>query len=1613
MIKETKTTKKKSQNNLKKNKQIRDSLSDEEKYYRSLYQEAPLAYQSLSKNGDILNVNQKWLELSGYKKKDVIGKGFGDFLTPESRKYLKNKFPYFKKHGIVEGVEFSMLKKDGSIINILLDGSINKDKKGAFLKSHCIIRDVTKQKTLEEELKNSEEKYQSLFENASKPIILLEPGTGKIVQFNKLAYKQFGYSKNEFSKFSINDIEALYSEEEIKERLKIILKKGSAKFESKLMAKSGIERDVEIEAQKLTLNGIDYIQGIYTDITEKKILKNEKDILLEIFSKLTTFKDIKELCDNLVIYIKEKFDIEAVMIRLIEGNELTSMSKVGVNEKFNELDISILSEDKNGNIIRGPDGDPHIKCLCGKTLKRSTDPEFPHFNAKKSCWVNSVSESLKILKEEKKTSSSLIKLKKSGYESIATIEIGTGGKIVGLIHLYDSRKNHFSPEIISIFDRVVSHISLVISEKITEHSLIINEIKLKKIAREWEKTFDSIDSPISLIDINSRIIRCNTAQKEQLGVDFNDILGCTTHDLIHNGTPPPGCLLKKIKKTKKRDSRIFKKDSSWFQCTLDPILNSSGEVEGAVHILNDITDRKNAEEALKNSEERLKIIFESAPDAIYLYDLEGNFLDGNKAAEDLTGYKREELIGKSFLEQILLTEKEIPKAIKALEKSIAGKRTGPTEYLLKRKEGTLTTAEISSYPVKIDNKTVVLGVARDTSERKKIEEAMLLTQASVDNLTDAVYWMGPDAKFIYVNDAAVNALGYSKEKLLTMTVHDIGPDFPAKIWAAHWADLKKRRSFIINTLHQRKDGSTFPVEITVNLIQFGGKEFNCAIAKDITERKSWEEKLIKNQHFLSKAQEIGKIGTWDLDIQKDILTWTDENYSIFGITPGTEINYDLFINCIHPDDRDYVNEKWNSALKKEPYDIEHRIIVNSKVKWVREKADLEFDKKGNCISAVGIAQDITERRKAEDELKKQEEKIRSIFRSAPIGIGLVKNRNILQVNDRLCEMTGYTSDELINQSSRILYLTDQDYEYVGKEKYNQIKKYGTGTVETRFKRKDGKIIDVLLSSTPIDQDDMDKGVTFSALDITDRKKVETELKDSEEKFKNFIENNQAVMIQVHPETKQIVDCNIAAVKYYGYSKEKLLSMTVDKLNVLPVSEINNKIKKALENKSNCFNFKHKLANNEIRDVEVYASPIKTKNGMLMFSIIHDISERKNAEMRILKQQEFIQTAVNAVTHPFLVIDVKTKEIILKNKAASKFSDRRKSKCYNITHNRNSPCDGLSHPCPINEIIKTRKPTMMEHVHTDITGEEMIHEVYGFPIFDENGDVIQIIEYCMDITERKIAEENAFKQQKELIEADKMISLGILVSGVAHEINNPNNSILLNSQFLTKVWQDIVPILDKSLKSDPSIKIGGIKYDKLREKAPDLFSGISESSKRIKIIVEDLKRYARKDSFDEHTHVNVNSVIKSAVNLMSSFIKKSTNNFELQLDQHLPEIKANFQKIEQVIINLIQNSCQAISKDSDLIRISTETDSDKDHILITIKDEGIGIDQKDLKLVTEPFFTTKRESGGTGLGLSVSDKIIIDHRGKLSFDSKPGKGTIAKIRFPISDKDNDIQGKNND
>jgi polar amino acid transport system substrate-binding protein len=274
------------------------------------------------------------------------------------------------------------------------------------------------------------------------------------------------------------------------------------------------------------------------------------------------------------------------------------------------------------------------------------------------------------------------------------------------------------------------------------------------------------------------------------------------------------------------------------------------------------------------------------------------------------------------------------------------------------------------------------------------------------------------------------------------------------------------------------------------------------------------------------------------------------------------------------------------------------------------------------------------------------------------------------------------------------------------------------------------------------------------------------------------------------------------------------------------------------------------------------------------------------------------------------------------------------------------------------------------------------------------------ELTREVAERRHAEEELRNRQQQLVQADKMAALGILVSGVAHEINNPNGLILLNMPVMMEAFQDARPILEEHFQSHGDFDCAGLRYSRMRDALPRLMSQMLEGARRVKVIVEDLKDFARQQEPGLATDVDLNQTVHTALRLMGNLIEKSTDHFSVSYGDPLPLVRGSSQRIEQVVVNLVLNACQALPGPESAIEVATFVASGKREVVLEVRDQGTGISPEHMSHLSDPFFTTKRESGGTGLGLSVSSGIVKEHGGSLCFTSRPGAGTTARLTLPI-------------
>ncbi|MDH7516647.1 MAG: ATP-binding protein [Bacteroidota bacterium] len=377
--------------------------------------------------------------------------------------------------------------------------------------------------------------------------------------------------------------------------------------------------------------------------------------------------------------------------------------------------------------------------------------------------------------------------------------------------------------------------------------------------------------------------------------------------------------------------------------------------------------------------------------------------------------------------------------------------------------------------------------------------------------------------------------------------------------------------------------------------------------------------------------------------------------------------------------------------------------------------------------------------------------------------------------------------------------------------------------------------------------------------------------------------------------------------------------------------------------------------------------------------------KKNRELVRLthecrESRERLQTLFNAITDVVLMLDP-DRTIRMANKPDIPVG----GKCYQEVFHRPTPCA----QCPGMRVVDEKAPIAAEHREGD-----RCYHLHAYPIFGVDRNVTGYIEFIRDVT----AEKNL---EQQLIQADKLASLGQLVSGIAHEINNPNTFIRGNISIIEEAFRDILPILDRVAAEKPDLKIARLKYAVFRENIPVLVQDMLQGSNRIKSIVDGLREYARKDEGILNENVDLNAVIERSLRLVQNQIKR-TARVTFEPERSLPAIRGNFQKLEQVVINMLINASQAIDKEKGDITITTRYRPEAGEVAVLISDNGKGMDENTKRQIFDPFFTTKRTQGGTGLGLSIAQRIIREHGGRIEVESQPRLGTTFFIYLPVSD-----------
>lgn len=290
----------------------------------------------------------------------------------------------------------------------------------------------------------------------------------------------------------------------------------------------------------------------------------------------------------------------------------------------------------------------------------------------------------------------------------------------------------------------------------------------------------------------------------------------------------------------------------------------------------------------------------------------------------------------------------------------------------------------------------------------------------------------------------------------------------------------------------------------------------------------------------------------------------------------------------------------------------------------------------------------------------------------------------------------------------------------------------------------------------------------------------------------------------------------------------------------------------------------------------------------------------------------------------------------------------------------------------------------------------------------NGEMRHIVGTWQDISEEKKLRLESEQRLQQIIQTDKLASLGQVVAGVAHEINNPNSFITYNVPLLEESWEAFSPIIKEFSQIHPEKKADNITFAEMAEEMGEIIGAIKTGSNRINTIVAKLKDFARLDEAAPSQLVDINKVVNDSLTIVGAQARKLVGSITVELTEGLPLFYGHFQKLEQVVANLIMNAAQAVpSKEAGAISIHSRYINRLHAILVEVEDNGRGITPEEMSHIFDPFFTTKRDHGGTGLGLSVSYGLIQEHKGRIAVLSRPGLGAKFTVFLPVDRRQSPI------
>ena len=1166
----------------------------------------------------------------------------------------------------------------------------------------------------------------------------------------------------------------------------------------------------------------------------------------------------------------------------------------------------------------------------------------------------------------------------------------------------------------------------------------------ERLQKYLEGIFETSSEGIIIFDANGYIVRSNPAFNRLLVYDEDELKGKLFTEIIHKEER-----VQKITSQSKLhhfqrsseipiEMRLRDKKGNAIPVQLHSILikDDGGELVEAIGMVKDLRENKKeaiVEKKTWETQENLENVLSNSGDAIVTADANGCITITNAALLAMLNYQEDELLGRHLIElspyegsftttygeTISITDEYINYQVEKANELFEKGRVTNYELFFIRKDRVLVPVEATLSVLK-DQKGERRGsiaICRDITERKradkKIKEARdfleNIIESSLDGITVSDY-MGFITK---VNKSFLKLIGYKEEEVIGKHIVEFAPyekgtyesttgelveindDFISSAMEKTEKLIKEGKISNWENYYLHKNGKIVPVEIEIAYLhnEQGDVIGSVGLNRDTTERKKVEKEIKETKEFLESVIESSKDGIIIADEMGYIISINTALLEMSGYKKEDLIGEHASILSVED------KEMLDRAMEKTAELYEKGFaIYESKVKNIKNGTitDLECitslinDDKGNTIAGVGIMRDITERKKTEEVLKKSEKQYHNLIEHANDGIIATNGGGIITTfNKKAEDIFGYTREEILGKSV-LLLSPEEDRERERKALENfkttrRLKIIGK-TVERFGVRKDGEKVSLEATGSMVETEG-DCIITVIIRDITERKRAEKELQDARDFLENIIETiGDGVLICDAKGT--ILSVNSALEKMYEYRRGELIGQHTSILTTKEDKELREII---LEKTAELFAkgtvtyesvFRRK--DGRVVEVECNNSLIKDKadNYIAGVSIFRDISYRKRAARELREAKDFLEKVIENSKDGIVITDEKG-HILSINTAMEGMSGFKKEEVMGEHASVFSSNDKALRKMIIEKTAEMFEKGFSCYEATQMTkdGNFIDIECIVSLIKNEKEEYIAGVSIIRDITERK-------KILQQLLQSEKLKSLGELAGGVAHDFNNVLAAILGRVQ-----------LLKMRMTPPPGVQ-------EKRKAMLDLHKGLEIIEKAAYDGAETVRRiqeFSRKRADDkDFTQVDINELIKNALEFTRAKWKDEAESKGIKVVvkkelSGIPCTAGSESELREVFINLINNALDAMPQGGHL---TIKTFKEDTSVVVTVKDTGTGIPHSVRERIFDPFFTTKGPQS-SGLGLSVSYGIINRHRGTISVDSTEDKGTTFTVRLPIA------------